>query len=623
LARSTRLVTECGFLRLRPNIDSRGLSFVRSGAVLGLSSVVVAALAAGAPAAPDGESCVYEAATTGNPATVTAVIEPGGEATLQVVGGEIHFGATPQACGEATSTNTDTIRIAGHAGSDERLILDQRTGVFGPGATPEANIPEIEIEASLEETDALVLYLMEEGDRIAPGQNGIGLTADGDVDVTFPDGTGTPPPPRFPIEVHALGGDDYVNGRGEFGAGLAYLGPLVIDGGPGDDELLRGSFEPDVIAGGPGDDVLDGQSGDDLLDGGPGNDALTAGDGDDHLIGGPGADSFAANFGDDVIVALDLEADTLLNGGPGTDTAYYDQALDAAPLFVENPVDEDPTAPAVSCASADGVWHAGDVAVACTAEDPESHVPNPDDQAFELGTNVPAGSETADAATGTREVCNGAGVCAPAGPVTGNKVDKKAPSNPARVRSTDHTTGKWSRDREVSIVFDAASDGGSGVDGISHSWTTAPTSDPDGSKDAEETATGITSPTLGNGRWFLHIATVDNVGNWSSTGHYGPFLVDRERPRARALSGPGKVGKRIRLRYRTADNTGRTRERITVVRAGAVVAAWSRPLAAARWSTIQSVPWTPRRRGPHTFCVQGWDQAGNTRKDCARLIVRT
>lgn len=565
------------------------------------------------------ESCAYDPAQK----EVIAVIGPGGEATLQMVGGEIWFGAVPEACGAATTTNTDLIKIAAHAGSSERLVLDQRTGVFGPGVEVESSIiPEIEIEATLEEADALVLYLTEGDDEVAPGQNGIGLTADGDVDVTFPEGTGTPPPSRFPIEVHAFGGDDYVNGRGEFGAGLAYLGPLTINGGPGHDELLRGSFEPDVISGGPGDDRLDGQNGADVMDAGPGNDILTAGDGDDVLIGGPGADSFVGNFGNDVIVALDREADTQINGGPGTDTAYYDPIEDAVPLFVENLVGEDTTPAAVSCASPEDAWHADDVTVACTAEDPESHVPNPDDRAFELGTNVPVGSETADAATATRQVCNGAGLCAPAGPVTGNKVDKKAPANPTRVRSTDRTIGKWSRDREVSIVFDAASDGGSGVDGISYSWTTAATSDPDASKDAEETATEITSPSLGNGRWFLHIATVDNVGHWGGTGHYGPFLVDGERPLVRSLEASGRVRKEIRLRYRTADNAGSTRERITVVRAGSVVATWSRPLAAAQWSMIQSVLWTPRSKGSYSFCVQARDPAGNTRSDCAPLIVR-
>jgi hypothetical protein len=75
----------------------------------------------------------------------------------------------------------------------------------------------------------------------------------------------------------------------------------------------------------------------------------------------------------------------------------------------------------------------------------------------------------------------------------------------------------------------------------------------------------------------------------------------------------------MRLRYRTADNNNRTRERITVKRAGSVVASWHRPLAAASWDRIQSVRWTPARRGPYHFCVRAWDEAGNARTSCARL----
>lgn len=575
--------------------------------------VVVLCMSAWPAAAQVVESCTYDPTTK----EVAAVIAPGGEATLQVVGDEIQFGAAPQVCGAATTANTDLITIVAHAGSSERLVLDERTGTFGPGVEVEPNIPEIEIEATLEETDALVLYMTESDDDVAPGQNGIGLFGDGDVDVTFPAGT----PPRFPIEIHALGGADYVNGRGQFGAGLAYLGPLAIEGGTGDDELLRGSFEPDVLDGGPGNDVLDGQNGGDVMEGGPGNDVITAGDGDDRLDGGPGTDSFVGNFGDDTILALDHEADVGINGGPGTDTAYYDQALDPAPLFVENAVGEDTTAPAVSCEPADGLWHAGDVAVACTAEDAESGVPDPDDQAFELATAVPAGTETADAATATRSVCNGAGLCAQAGPVTGNRVDKRAPANPTGVHSPDHAVGKWSRDREISVVFNAAVDGGSGVDGISYSWTISAASAPDEVKDAEQTATTLTSPSLGNGRWFLHVRTVDNVGRWSDPDHYGPFLVDGTRPSVRARAATGRVQSQIRLRYRTADNSGLTSERVTVLRNGSVVASWSRPQAAAEWSTIQSVAWTPRNRGAYSFCVLARDPAGNTRSDCAPLTV--
>ena len=73
-------------------------------------------------------------------------------------------------------------------------------------------------------------------------------------------------------------------------------------------------------------------------------------------------------------------------------------------------------------------WHADNVTIACSATDQEPGLADPGDARFQLSTNVPAGSETTDAATGTRTVCDKAGNCATAGPVTGNKVDRKAPA---------------------------------------------------------------------------------------------------------------------------------------------------------------------------------------------------
>ncbi len=49
-------------------------------------------------------------------------------------------------------------------------------------------------------------------------------------------------------------------------------------------------------------------------------------------------------------------------------------------------------------------------------------------RAFNLTTNVPAGTETANAATNSRQVCDVVGNCTTAAPITGNKVDKKAPT---------------------------------------------------------------------------------------------------------------------------------------------------------------------------------------------------
>ena len=307
--------------------------------LLALASALAAAAAIlGAPAGAAASSCVYDSATK----SLSAVIDPGGEATLRVSGSSLNFAGVD--CLGATATNTDSISIAGNVGTTERLILDQRGGVIGPGAAVESNIPEIEIATSLGDgTDTVVVYGTEADDTIAPGQNGLALNSDGDVDVTFSPGI-------FPMEIHVLGGNDYVNGWGQGGAGLHFLGPLRITGGPGNDVLLRGSSEGDVIEGGDGNDRLEGTPGVDVLDGGAGDDTLAAGGDSDTVTGGPGADAFIGSDGDDVFYAVDGEADTQLNGGPGIDTAYYEEALDAAPITVENkqPVSPPPP-PAGAC----------------------------------------------------------------------------------------------------------------------------------------------------------------------------------------------------------------------------------------------------------------------------------
>lgn len=120
-------------------------------------------------------------------------------------------------------------------------------------------------------------------------------------------------------------------------------------------------------------------------------------------------------------------------------------------------------------------------------------------------------------------MCDNVGNCVQAGPIGGNKIDKKAPRNPSRIRSTDHRKGTPSSDRRITVAFGAGADAGSGVDGFSFTWTKRATSAPDRAKDREETARGTTSPTLGTGRWFFHLRTRDNVGNWSAPVHLGPF----------------------------------------------------------------------------------------------------
>ena len=302
---------------MRDRSSVRGLAFL----VVGLL-FVAAPVTAGAAV----ESCAYNASTK----AVTATITTGGSATLKVnASGQLLFGQVPVACAGATSTNTDSMSVSGSTGSNETLTLDMSEAFFGPGFSSEFNLPEIELATALGDlTDTLVIIGSPANDLIAAGQNGVALNSDGDLDVTLSPG-------QHRIEVHGLGGNDFLNMRGQGGAGLAYLGPVVVYGEAGDDELVA-SHSADFVYGGEGNDTIFSHQQNDFVDGGPGNDSITGGEGNDNLVGGAGADTFNGGAGDDTLHADDGEADTQLHGGANVDTAYYDAALDPATIAVEH-----------------------------------------------------------------------------------------------------------------------------------------------------------------------------------------------------------------------------------------------------------------------------------------------
>ena len=122
----------------------------------------------------------------------------------------------------------------------------------------------------------------------------------------------------------------------------------------------------------------------------------------------------------------------------------------------------DKKAPSFLCDAPDGLWHASDVSLGCTASDGGSGLADsPNDASFSLSTSVTAGNENDNASTGSRNVADAVGNAATAGPIGGNKVDKKAPalaSNGATA-SADGTNG-WYK-TAVTNGF-TATDGGSG-----------------------------------------------------------------------------------------------------------------------------------------------------------------
>jgi hypothetical protein len=113
--------------------------------------------------------------------------------------------------------------------------------------------------------------------------------------------------------------------------------------------------------------------------------------------------------------------------------------------------------------------------------------------------------------------------------------DQAAAGNPTL--SSTHPSG-WSADRTVDVAWSGASDSGSGVNGYSYAWSQNASTTPDTTKEAEETATGTTSPTLADGEWWFHLRTGDNAGNWSTPVHLGPFRIDATAPSNPMLSSP-------------------------------------------------------------------------------------
>jgi hypothetical protein len=88
----------------------------------------------------------------------------------------------------------------------------------------------------------------------------------------------------------------------------------------------------------------------------------------------------------------------------------------------------DRTPPSVTCGSPDGLWHASDVAIPCSASDSTSGLASAADASFNLTTSVPVGTETNSAFTNSRTVFDVAGNSTSQSPIGPNMVDKKAPT---------------------------------------------------------------------------------------------------------------------------------------------------------------------------------------------------
>jgi hypothetical protein len=176
----------------------------------------------------------------------------------------------------------------------------------------------------------------------------------------------------------------------------------------------------------------------------------------------------------------------------------------------------DKKAPTVTCGTADGDWHGSDATVACTASDGGSGLQDAGDASFDLVTNVAAGTETANASTNSRSVLDDVGNSSTAGPVAGNKVDKKAPAFACAAAD-----GAWHADN-VSIHC-TASDNGSGIESADASFDLSTSVALD-----NETANAETDSR----------EVQDKVGNGATAGPIGSNKVDKKAPQFTCEAAP-------------------------------------------------------------------------------------
>jgi Ca2+-binding RTX toxin-like protein len=251
------------------------------------------------------------------------------------------FEAVP--CGEgATVTNIDRIVYRGAPVAPRRehqFLLDEREGPLGPGASPEPNDPEIEVEVVLPDQPRArprVQIIAGEGrdDFLLGGEGGRlgvsieplpsarGFSPDADLTVAAP-------PRTVELKLRGGGGGDVLDPR-MLDRRRGLIRSLLLAGDGGKDTLL-GTEREDQLQGGAGPDRLFGRGGRDFLYPSAGSDITVGGDGADFISGRRGSaepdmqpDSYFGGSGNDYIDARLGGADAI-SCGAGMDEAVADR----------------------------------------------------------------------------------------------------------------------------------------------------------------------------------------------------------------------------------------------------------------------------------------------------------
>jgi hypothetical protein len=195
--------------------------------------------------------------------------------------------------------------------------------------------------------------------------------------------------------------------------------------------------------------------------------------------------------------------------GPVSDNAGNTASASAGPFKI------DLSNPEANCDSAPTGWSRDDVNVHCQASDAVSGLADNADGDFDLSTSVPNGTETANASTGNRVVADAAGRTVTAGPISGIKVDKKAPvlTDDGPTPANPNGANNWYTSA-VTNKF-TATDGGSGFGT---------------NGDPTKTITNSSGPNEGNAVKIASGPVSDAVGNSAASIDSAAFKIDLSDP---------------------------------------------------------------------------------------------
>jgi len=185
------------------------------------------------------------------------------------------------------------------------------------------------------------------------------------------------------------------------------------------------------------------------------------------------------------------------------------------------------------------------------------------------------------------------------------KVDTGLPIDPVAAGSS-HTTGTISNDNTIDIGLAGATDAVSGLAGYAVSWKNT-TETPPAIVGIPASQTAVTSPALADGAWWFNLRTRDAAGNWTSTVHLGPFLIDATPPTGTLVvnaGGANASSTAVALNL-TADDgpAGTGVDKMRFSNNGVTWSAWQAVAASAPWSITAG-------DGPKRVYAQFKDAAG-------------